>query len=275
VEGNVIYTGGGNLPYDVEIQIQIEYYNSITYVTSNISAIMSRLTPSGAPGNTLAYFRHDRGYFLGLSYQRSTIMRVRPHNAVDPSYYFDIPDSTPNLTVDSTDKKIISCSATISEQGVYPFFFSGSDVPANTASLTASLTLYNTYCPPDYRFFLSPGDIVRFDGNKTGSVPTTDFLPDNEYTIMSVNTTGSRITFTVDRPVDDAVTSSIPYRIERYVFSRRFEDESNIVIIHKKQPGQTSSGIVKNINLEFGIDEKVADIVSELKSKIFSTVLIQ
>jgi hypothetical protein len=77
----------------------------------------------------------------------------------------------------------------------------------------------------------------------------------------------------VDRIVDTSVTSSTFGRLDRYVFSRKVPDETNIVIRHTKTIGPTSAGIIKKNNLKLDINENVANIVSDLKSKIFSTVL--
>jgi hypothetical protein len=97
----------------------------------------------------------------------------------------------------------------------------------------------------------------------------------NEYTILEVYPSGSSVAFKLDRPVLNILTSSAtPYRIPRYVFSKRVPDETNVVINHLKKPGQTSSGIVKSLNLKLDIDDNIANVVSELKSKIFSTVLV-
>ena len=81
------------------------------------------------------------------------------------------------------------------------------------------------------------------------------------------------VTFTIDRPLDSFLTlpnGQIPF----YIFSRKIANETNIVIEHTKLPGSTSGGIAKNTNLAVDIDNQVANITSELKSKIFSTVLI-
>jgi hypothetical protein len=134
----------------------------------------------------------------------------------------------------------------------------------------------NSYYPLDYPFQLNPGDIVRFDQLQDAAFPTLNFKPENEYTVLEVYNTGSVITFKLDREVQNAVTvSSTAYAIDRYVFSRKITDETNIVITHQKSPGATSAGIVKNVDLRPDIDKNVGNIVSELKSKIFSTVLKQ
>jgi hypothetical protein len=139
--------------------------------------------------------------------------------------------------------------------------------------VVSTLNIYNTFAPPDYSFTLTPGDVIRF--NYTGSnFPTTRFRSVDEYTVLEANTTGSPITFRLDREVNDNITSSVtPYRIERYVFSKKIPDETNIIVEHEKNPGLTSGGVAKNKNLLMSVDDQVGNIVSELKSKIFSTVL--
>ena len=166
---------------------------------------------------------------------------------------YEVVDTSPVLTINQNDKSIISCSAIMSQY--YPgFFFSGS---ANTGSQT------------DYPFLINKGDLVRFASGST-------FLPRLEYEITDVYfTSGSRIAFKLNGEVNNIATASAgPYTASFYIFSRKLSDETNIVIQHKKNPGETSAGIAKNENLSKEVDDKIADIVSDLKSKIFSTVLI-
>jgi hypothetical protein len=135
----------------------------------------------------------------------------------------------------------------------------------------------------NYGFDLNPGDVVRFNPLTGDGVPT--FLyPQYEYTIMSVNKPSSypnegsnfkHVTFTIDRPIDQTLIDAGNNNIPLYVFSRKIPNETNIVIEHTKLPGQTSGGIVKNQNLQIAVDDQVANITGELKSKIFSTVLSQ
>jgi hypothetical protein len=166
---------------------------------------------------------------------------------------YEIVDTSPFLTINQNDRSIISCSVIMSQY--YPgFFFSGS---ANTGSQT------------DYPFLINKGDLVRFASGST-------FLPRLEYEIIDVYfTSGNRVAFKLNTEVNNIATASAgPYTASIYIFSRRIPDETNIVIQHQKNLGETSSGIAKNENISREIDAKIADIVSDLKSKIFSTVLI-
>ena len=179
-------------------------------------------------------------------------------------------DNTPNLIKHSNT--VISCSYSQS------MFFGNFDYYAN--QITSSIPETIVTSSIDYGFDLNPGDVVRFA--TPGVTPTVFLYPQFEYTIMSVNkptsfpNSGSNfkhVTFTIDRPLDSFLTlpnGQIPF----YIFSRKIANETNIVIEHTKLPGSTSGGIAKNTNLAVDIDNQVANITSELKSKIFSTVLI-
>ena len=179
-------------------------------------------------------------------------------------------DDTPNLIKHSNT--VISCSYSQS------MFFGNFDYFAY--QITSSIPQTIVTGSIDYGFDLNPGDVVRFA--TPGVTPTVFLYPQFEYTIMSVNkptsfpNSGSNfkhVTFTIDRPLDSFLTLSngqIPF----YIFSRKIANETNIVIEHTKLPGSTSGGIAKNTNLAVDIDNQVANITSELKSKIFSTVLI-
>ena len=179
-------------------------------------------------------------------------------------------DNTPNLIKHSNT--VISCSYSQS------MFFSNFDYFAY--QITSSIPQTIVTSSIDYGFDLNPGDVVRFA--TPGVIPIVFLYPQFEYTIMSVNkptsfpNSGSNfkhVTFTIDRPLDSTLSlgnQQIPF----YIFSRKIANETNIVIEHTKLPGSTSGGIAKNTNLAVNIDNQVANITSELKSKIFSTVLI-
>jgi hypothetical protein len=121
---------------------------------------------------------------------------------------------------------------------------------------------------------LNKGDLVRFADN-TSSPPV--LRQGLEYEIIDVYPpiaiTGV-LSFKIDRPILDVCTSSAATgSIPIYVFSRKLPDETNIVIQHEKKPGRTSAGVAKNSNIAVDVDQKIANLVSELKNKIFSTVL--
>jgi hypothetical protein len=254
------------LPYDVIVTLEIKVaLGNSTFVDVLIPA----KTPSGTP-NYQGTFRHDRGGLV--SYNGYNIINIRPASGNAPNLLFSVTDASPSLIINSNDKSIVSCSAAISTYYNAQMYMSSS-VLTGINTVDPTLAVYNTFCPPSDPFQLAPGDVVRFDS--ASSTLISVFRDVNEYTILEVYPSGSSVAFKLDRPVLDILTSSaIPYRIPRYVFSKRVPDETNVVINYLKKPGQTSAGIVKSLNLELTIDDNIANIVSDLKSKIFSTVLI-
>jgi len=259
------------MPFDVTVTTYIDLSGILNggHVLKDVT--IPALKPNGAP-NYEAHFRYDRS---GIhSFGSVTPYNVVPTNGIDPGTIYYRTDVSPQLTVNSSDKRIVSCSVMMSEYYTNGFFMSGS-VPTNNPSVDITLKEYNSYLPLDYQFALNPGDLVRFDKEQT-NIPTLRFKPQNEYTIIEAYTTGSVIAFKLDREVQNEVTASgTPYKIDRYVFSRKIIDETNIIIDHEKKLGQTSAGIAKNVDLRSDIDQNIGNIVSELKSKIFSTVLKQ
>jgi hypothetical protein len=273
IEGDVEYYPGGvapsgYLPFDISARVVLPVFLGNTSIEN---VIIPSKKPDGTP-NYIAHFRHDRGL---TQYETPRVTNAKPANGVDSGFIYSATDSTPQLTVNSSDKRIVSCSVKMSDYYKEEFYFSAS-VEVTDTNVNNVLKLYNSYYPLDYPFQLNPGDIVRFDTLQTSSIVTKIFKPENEYTVIEVYDTGSVITFKLDREVQNEVTmSSTAYKIDRYVFSRKITDETNIVITHLKSPGPTSAGIVKNVDLRPDIDKNVGNIVSELKSKIFSTVLKQ
>ena len=272
IEGDVEYYPGstpvGYLPFDITVRVELP----VQFGQSSFEDVLiPARKPNGTPNYT-GHFRHDRGLCV---YLYPLIRTSKPTKGIDSIFVYSVTDGAPQLTVDSSNKSVVSCSAIMSNHYKEGFYMSASIITAN-ANVDPTLNLYNSFYPLNYSFQLNPGDIVRFDKIQTANTPTTRFRPENEYTIIEAYTTGSIIAFKLDREVQNEVTASgTPYKIDRYVFSRRIIDETNIVLNHEKSLGQTSAGIVKNVDLRPDIDKNVGNIVSNLKSKIFSTVLKQ
>ena len=168
-------------------------------------------------------------------------------------------DTAARLTFSTSEPLFISCSIDMSKY--YPNWV-----------LSSSLNV-------DYNFLISPGDVVRFTSASNGAFDR--FLPELEYEIKNVfPPTANRdcVIFELNERIKNVATSSYNINtnistIDQFIFSRKIPDETNVVIQFRKNLGLTSSGIAKNSNLVSRVDLKVANIVSELKSKLFSTVL--
>jgi hypothetical protein len=197
-----------------------------------------------AGGNITDFSPYYNG---GINDGSSFILSVQ-NAGTTGQFKYRVVDNSPSLTVKASDRTIISCSAAISQY--YPgFYFSG--------SLSSGSQV-------DYRFEINKGDLIRF---ASGSV----FIPQLEYEIIDVfppNNNTAVAAFRISSEVNNVATSSSNI-IDKYAFARKIPDETNIVIVHKKNTGTTSAGIAKNTNLSENVDEKIANIVSDLKNKLF------
>ena len=147
------------------------------------------------------------------------------------------------------------------------FYFAGNDGAAPT------------YNEADYPFSLNPGDLIRLYSTASAA---TGFSVLEEYEISSIilpTSTQPSLSLALHRNINlntiqSFSANNLTGSISKYIISRRIPDETNIVIDYQKRSGQTSSGIAKNTNLAADVDAKLANLVSDLKNKIFSTVLI-
>ena len=235
-------------------------------------------------------FIYNTGYFN--YYNPPTIQSVvitgvvplippTPGGTSNPTNYVTASlDNRPYFSVHLSSSNILYASPVLS--GNYPgvasasytsegFYFNGFD------NATAQTPPIPTYGEADYVFQLNPGDLIRL--YNTSSSPT-GFSILEEYEISEVfppTPTFPTLSFALNRNINlnsIQFTSNQTGSIRRYIISRRIPDETNVVINYQKRSGQTSAGIVKNPNLAPDVDAKMANIVSDLKSKIFSTVLI-
>jgi hypothetical protein len=274
------------LPFDIKITVKLEWYVQDWNIFGSSGLYRSAITDfyfsrnnsyNGiytATNNPFHYNEQNGKYFNGFI--GATVLRVGPSNGIDPGAIFEITDNAADLIVNPMDKRWISASATFNSSNDGNTFYSGSLTVDSGGPIDSIINSYQGDLIPEYPIQFNIMDLVRFDSGSAADT-TRYFSPENEYTIVEISRGGAYTAFKLDRPVDSFLTGSnsngLPI-ISRYVFSKRVTDETNIVINHRKNFGPTSGGIIKNSNLLVNIDNKVADIVSGLKSKIFSTVLV-
>ena len=141
----------------------------------------------------------------------------------------------------------------------------------------------NSYGVIDERFIIEEGDLFRFvdkDGGEAGS-GSGEFPIAFERQVKRVNviprdevTNTRRLTIELDKDIParacEDFSSSNPdaaRQIKRFVILKKVPDETNIVLNFKKQPGQTSTGIILPADLPISLQEKAGNIVKELKSQ--------
>lgn len=192
-------------------------------------------------------------------------------SSIDSNPYFKVHVSQSNILIGSQVMSLYYAGAVSGSYTSDGFYFNGNDTGAP----------YPSYGEADYIFKLNPGDLIRLYNTGVSS-SIAGFSPLYEYEITNVtipSTPFVSMSIILNRNIDLGLiqsfsTNNLTGSIKRYIISRRIPDETNIVIDYQKRNGQTSAGIVKNTNLAPDVDKNLANIVSDLKSKIFSTVLI-
>jgi len=245
-------TGNTNSSVDYNTGLYVEF--DIPTVTTSMANIITNITlQSGGGGGT-----------GGTSTFNSFIS-----SSIDPSPFFKVHVSQSNILIASPELSL-NYFGTNSGSGAYisdGFYFAGNDGASPT------------FNEADYPFILSPGDLVRLYSTLSSAV---GFSVLEEYEISNIilpTLTQPSLSIALHKNINlntiqSFSANNLTGSISKYIFSRKIPDETNIVIDYQKRSGQTSSGIVKNINLAPNVDAKLANIVSDLKSKIFSTVLV-
>ena len=184
-------------------------------------------------------------------------------------------DPQPYLKVYASQSNVLIASPIMSQY--YPGTVSGS-YTSEGFYFTGNDGVYSPiYEEAKYPFQISPGDLIRL--YNTGS-SGAGFSVLEEYEISEIflpTLTYPTLSFSLNRNINLGTVyswSSNTGSITQYIISRRIPDETNIIVDFQKREGQTSAGIVKNTNLAQDVDANLANIVSDLKNKIFSTVLI-
>ena len=190
-------------------------------------------------------------------------------SSLDNNAYFKVHVNQSNVLIGSPILSLYYAGSVSSSYISDGFYFDGEDLGSPT------------YEEANYPFKLNPGDLIRlFNTGVSSSIAGFSPLYEYEITNISVPTTPfTSMSMTLSRNIDlgliqQFTANKLTGSIQKYIVSRKIPDETNIVIEYQKRSGQTSAGIAKNTNLAPDIDNRLANIVSDLKSKIFSTVLI-
>jgi hypothetical protein len=205
----------------------------------------------------------------GVSVGGTSTYNLFVSSSTDPVPYFKIHVSQSNILIASPELSLYYPGVS-SGSGAYisdGFYFAGNDGENPS------------YGESDYPFSLNPGDLIRLYSTSSSA---TGFSVLEEYEISNIilpTSTNPSLSLALHRNINlntiqTFSANNLTGSISKYIISRKIPDETNIVINYQKRLGQTSAGIAKNINLSPDVDAKLADLVSDLKSKIFSTVLI-
>lgn len=201
------------------------------------------------PANSFPNF-----YSFGVQYDQPGVF-----GAVDPNRTTFIVTSavtssaSGSFIVDPTDRRYVSCSQFLS-RGYGNIKFMGYNP--------------NKYDDVEYSFTLEQGDLIRF---ATGSMITNDLEFEISEVILPIDnspTSNDRVIFRLSNYVPTNVNTDF------FVVVKKIPDETNVVIRFSKRYGQTSAGLLLPGNLAPDVKANVANIVSPLKDKLLSKVLI-
>lgn len=149
---------------------------------------------------------------------------------------------------------------------------------------TESLSPIGNFIPLTEYYIPKIGDLIKFYNHDKNSFP---FSPSFERELIKINSpqtlpigsgsngTGSyenRLVFEVsgndipNQACNDFSTGSIG-KILNFIFLSKIEDETNIIINHEKNPGETSSGILYAEDINFKLKDESGNIIKELKGQ--------
>jgi len=145
---------------------------------------------------------------------------------------------------------------------------------------TESLSPTGSFEPIYDNFFPKKGDLVKFYNHERKIYP---FSPEFEREIINIypplssnigtgsNGTGSydnRLVFEVsNNDIPNQACSDLSRKILNFIFLSKVEDETNVIISHEKQIGQTSAGILLPSNISTKLKNESGNIVKSLKSQ--------
>jgi hypothetical protein len=151
---------------------------------------------------------------------------------------------------------------------------------------TASLvTPFGNYQDITEYFIPKKGDLIRFFNHDSGKFP---FSSDFEREIVNIfppqgtpigsgsNGTGSyanRLVFEViGIDIPNQACSNLPSgstigKIQNFIFLSKISDETNVVLVANKKPGQTSTGILIPDNIDKNLKDEAGNIIKGLKSQ--------
>ena len=127
----------------------------------------------------------------------------------------------------------------------------------STPSTTGYNSLYSKYGEIEYPFNPSIGDIIRF--------PTSE--QEYEFTITNTTLSGGSLYLTI---APNFITSNVfgTGSIKEYVYLKRIEDETNVILNSKKRDGKTSYGFLLPPNLSPTVLNNIDTITKEIQQKL-------
>jgi co-chaperonin GroES (HSP10) len=137
---------------------------------------------------------------------------------------------------------------------------------------TGSGNISSYYSPIEDSFEFKVGDMVRF---ATYNTIKADLYKIIEVTEPVTSYFGTNVVLLEPLKIKlDRLINYNDVNSRTFAFLRRKDDETSIILDFKKKEGATSNGLVIPYNLDKNIRNNVSNIISPLKDKILSKILI-
>jgi len=137
---------------------------------------------------------------------------------------------------------------------------------------TGSGNISSYYSPIEDSFEFKVGDMVRF---ATYNIIKADLYKIIEVTEPVTSYFGTDVVLLEPLKIKlDRLINYNDVNSRTFAFLRRKDDETSIILDFKKKEGATSNGLVIPYNLDKNIRNNVSNIISPLKDKILSKILI-
>jgi len=145
-------------------------------------------------------------------------------------------------------------------------YYSGSATSSFSASYSG--VGYEDVTTP---FFPKKGDIIRFYNHDSNKFPITfereifDIIePINQPLTSSYD---NRLVFRFQEPIPNQSCLDYATHIQNLIILSKIPDETNVVVFHDKNPGQTSAGILLPENASKALKDGAGNIVKNLKAQ--------
>ena len=152
-----------------------------------------------------------------------------------------------------TERNIVEITNGLSNiyGGDYKFVPSGSGIPESS--------LFSRFGNINYTFRITQGDVLLLTqgNNKINSEHTVEYVLDvqNNKTIVKVN---------------PALPSGINNNLNTFLILKKIQDENNIILNFKKNPGKTSYGLLIPNNIDPEILKNIDNISKEIQAKLIT-----
>lgn len=201
----------------------------------------------------------SNGYFEIIDTANSTVSPVTSANIVGTTDVYTM------FQIGGTDNKTIVFDVSSS------LLYNKSTFSPPSADNPGSIT--NFYSPVEYSFKFELGDIIRFGSYYSIKPELYTIVDIIDPDIIEVGSPPQKVVRTPLQIILDKIINPSKSNARSFCILRRVEDETSIIINFKKNPGQTSNGLLIPNNLQTDINRDISNIIAPLKDGILSKIL--